>query len=271
MPTHASLVTQLFADQPPVIVAQHLSDLLETPHQRIAELERYVLANLEHLVQAGVPAVMLQEETRTAGPASERTIAMMSALGRTVRANYPDLSLGVIIQAHDPIAPLAIAHACDADFVRIKVCVGSSVSAEGTREGIGLHARNYRRELGRTDIALFADIHNRTGVPLGDVPMNTAASWAVTLGADALVITEQSFEQTLTAVDQLRASDCQVPLFIGGSITPENVSQGLQHADGVIVSSSLKARPPNQPHLDWDPAKVQALIARASPIQRVPR
>ena len=65
-----------------VIAALHLPSL-RSPHGRsLAYLEDYVLANAAVFAGAGVPAVMLQDQTREPGPARLETVAVVSTLGR---------------------------------------------------------------------------------------------------------------------------------------------------------------------------------------------
>ena len=114
--------SNLFDLHPLVITALHLPEM-GMGHKPISMnwLEDYVLNNLAVFVQGGVPAVILQEETLNANIARPENIAVMSALARIARHEFPELHLGIILQAHDPLAPLAIAHASGASFVRIKV------------------------------------------------------------------------------------------------------------------------------------------------------
>jgi hypothetical protein len=128
----------------------------------------------------------------------------MSALGRVARQECPHLHPGIIFQAHDPYAPLAVAHACGASFVRIKVFVGAMVKAEAVQNGCGVSARDYRHALGREDIKILADIHDRTGYPLAQVPIETAAEWADHTGADGLILTGLTDQESLDNLNSVR-------------------------------------------------------------------
>ena len=83
----------------------------------MAFLEDYAAVHAAVLADAGVPAPMLQDQTREPGAAHPATIARMASLARILRAAQPEMRLGIIAQAHDAIAPLAIAHAAGADFI----------------------------------------------------------------------------------------------------------------------------------------------------------
>jgi predicted TIM-barrel enzyme len=229
----------------------------------LAYLEEYVLANAGVFAQAGVPAIMLQDQTREAGPAAPVTVAVVSALGRLVRATYPALHLGIIVQAHDVVAPLAIAHACGASFVRLKVFVGASMTMEGPKTGLGVAAQAARHALGRTDIAILADVFDRTSLPMVDIAPTQGARWAEALGADGLILTGDSFADSLTRITNARAAGVRRPILIGGSVTDANVAEALAVADGAIVSTSLMregAGPSDV--LRWDAEKTQRFMDR---------
>jgi predicted TIM-barrel enzyme len=237
--TEAQSAITLFHTTPLVISALHLPDLAVARGTPMAQLEDYVLANAAVFAEAGVPALMLQDATREVSPASPETLAIMGSLGRLLRAEFPQLQLGIIIQAHDPRAALAVAHAVGAGFVRIKVFVGGVMAADGPRDGLATMARAYRHHPGREDIGILADVHDRTSYPRTDVPHEQAALWAQQLGANGLILTGATFDESLDRIRRARAAGVRVPILIGGSVTEANVGAAFEHADGVIVSTSL--------------------------------
>ncbi len=243
-----------------VIAALHLPDPVSEPGCSMAWLEDYVLGNMRVFAQAGIPAVKLQDQTRAVGAASLETVARTAALGRLIRNAHPDIALGIIVQAHDAEAPLAIAEAAGASFVRLKVYVGASVSAEGLKEALCVRARAYRERHAR-HVAILADVHDRTSLPLGEVGQPQAASWAEQMGADALVITGANFPDTLHRIAALRQAKIRRPILIGGGIDAGNVGQALEAASGVIVSTALMrdAATP-QDLVRWDADKCARLM-----------
>lgn len=259
----------LFQLNPVVIVALHLPPFLRGQRNDPAALEDYLLQNLEVFSKGGVPAVIIQDETPITGPAYPETIAMMASLVRLGRREFPHIQYGVIIEAHDPVAPLAVAAACGASFVRIKVFVGAMLKSTGVQQGCGAEAAAYRHLLGRDDISILADVYDRTGFPIGEAPLERAERWAVQLGADGLVLTGGSFQESLEMLHSARERKLQRPLILGGSATTENVGQALAAADGVIVSSALTRRPSGPEDLvNWDLGKVDAFMEMARKVKR---
>ena len=263
----------LFATQPRIIGALHLPDLGLARETSMAWLEDYTLANARVFAEAGFPALMLQDQTRTQTDAEPVTIAIVSALGRLIREAFPAMRLGIIVQAHDAVAPLAIAHATGADFVRLKVFVGASMTAEGPRTALCTTARTYRHRIKAEKVAIFADVFDRTSVPMVELPPERAALWAQSMGADALVLTGDTFADSLSRIAKARDAGVKVPIVLGGSVTQENVVAALETADAAIVSTALMRKGSTDDDLlrwDGELAKRFADAARAATVRKSP-
>jgi len=233
--------------RPIVIAALHLPPFPGSAHpdaQPIPAITEYALRNIGRAVGAGVRAVYLQDlgDHPVAPVVQPHTIAGVTAVGSAVRRQFPDLTLGVCLMSHGAREPLAIAQAIGAQFVRLKVYVGAMVKAEGILQGCAHEAIQYRAQIGAQDIAILADVHDRTGVPLGHMPLGEEARQAATFGrADGLILTGRSFAESIEMLSEVRVANLGVPLLLGGGATAENIAQALQHANGVIVSTAFKS------------------------------
>lgn len=223
----------------PIIAALQLPPFDDSKRRSIAWYEDFLLSNARIFAEAGIKAVKIQDETRETGAAAPQTIARMAALGRAFRKEFPDMQLGIIVQSHDAIAPLAIADAADAHFVRLKIFVGAAVNAEGLRNALSVEATRYRASIGRHDVAIYADVHDRTCTPFAPVANETAALWAQSMGADSIVITGSSFADTVARVAAARAAGVKRPIVIGGGVNADNIAAALDAAESVVVSTSL--------------------------------
>jgi predicted TIM-barrel enzyme len=249
---------------PPLIAALQLPPFRPARPGTFSYYEDFLLSNARTFVEGGIGAIKIQDETREAGPAAAETVAMMGALARGFRREFPDTVLGIIVQAHDAVAPLAIANAADADFVRLKIFVGAAVNAEGPRSGLAVEALDCRRKLGRTDVAILADAHDRTSVPLAPVADTTAALWVQQMGADGVILTGGSFADTLGRVRHARAAGVTRPILVGGGVDAGNVAEALATADGAIVSTSLLRKDAAPTDLiRWDRDAVRQLVDAA--------
>lgn len=246
---------------PAIIAALHLPD--PAADRSMAFLENYVAVNAAVFADAGVPALMLQDQTREPGAATPATVARVAALARMLRAAHPGVRLGILVQAHDAVAPLAIAHAAGAEFVRLKVFVAASMTAEGPRHALAVTAVQARRAMGAGGVSILADVFDRTSVPMTAVPPAQAARWAEAQGADRLVLTGDSFADSLARVRDARAAGVRAPILVGGGVDETNVADALATADGAIVSTSLM-RPGAAPDdlLRWDPDRTRRFMDR---------
>lgn len=229
-----------------LIAALHLPPLPGSGHpvaRSIDEIIDYARRNAEAAFNNGIDALYIQDLSdypidREVEP---YTIASMAAIGYALRGAFPDKVLGICLMEHGAKEPLGIARAIEAHLVRLKVYVGAMVKAEGILEGCASEAIRYRAQIGAEGVAILADIYDRTSMPLAPLPLVETARHAVTFGrADGLILTGQSFDESLEMLAQVRAVDLGVPLFLGGGANEGNISRALKVADGVIVSSALK-------------------------------
>lgn len=258
------MMPSMLDKKPMVIAALHLPDPIADGRRGMAWLEDYVLENARVFSEAGIPAIKLQDQTREPGLASIETVAVMTALARRIRLEFPAITLGIIVQAHDARAPIAIAHAAGASFVRLKVFVGGAMTAEGPRMALANEARQMRASLAAENIAILADVFDRTSVPLVSIAPERAAVWAEQMGATALVLTGGNFNDSLARVQAARAAGVRRPILIGGGIEAGNVRAALDVSDGVIVSTALMRRGVGRDEVRrWDPSLCRHLMDAA--------
>jgi membrane complex biogenesis BtpA family protein len=196
------------------------------------------------LREAGFHAAILQNTHDLPSTASvpPETVAFLSAVGWEVRREA-GLPLGVNVLKNDAEAALAVAAAVGAVFVRLKVFVGAMVGAEGVLEPAAPAALRMRQRLGTTT-EIWADLLDRTSVPLAPQPLDLVAEWAVKFGGAAvLIVTGADWSGTLAMVAEARRGAPLTPIAIGGGVNPANVGEALTHADVVIVGSALEERP----------------------------
>ena len=97
-------------------------------------LESWLLEQIGIHAECGITSMMIQDQT-PGERAGLKNVAILSALGRTVKRMFPDLSLGIILEANNPSAAMYIANACGADFIRQKVFIGAMIKAGGVING----------------------------------------------------------------------------------------------------------------------------------------
>ncbi|MBE0686223.1 MAG: hypothetical protein IH585_09500 [Anaerolineaceae bacterium] len=232
---------------PRIIAALHLPPFPGSGHpdrKSMHAIREFALRNTDVAVRAGIQALFLQDlgEHPVSRPIPAPIVADMSVVGSWIRQEFPNLQLGISLLGHGAKEPLAIAQAIGAKFVRLKVYVGAMIKAEGLLEGCAAEAIQYRHQIGAEEIAIFADVYDRTGEPLGRMPLVEEVRQATIFGrADAVVLTGKSFTETLAMINEITNSDLHPPILIGGGVNAGNVKDALRVADGVIVSSAFKS------------------------------
>ena len=231
---------------PLVIAALHLPPLMGSNHpaaQPMDVVRTMALRNVERAVKADVPAVMIQDlvDFPWAPEPQPFTVATLSVIGENIRREFPNLILGVCLMSHAPKESLSIAQAIGAQFVRLKVYVGAMVKAEGLVEGCAYAAIQYRSLINANDIAILADVYDRTGQPLGRMPLVDEARQAAVFGrADGLVLTGSTIDESMQMLADVQQANFRTLIFLGGGATSDNISKVLEIANGVIVSSAFK-------------------------------
>jgi membrane complex biogenesis BtpA family protein len=196
----------------------------------------------ETLAANGVDVLMVQNlgDLPVAAAVAAPQIAWMTRVVAEVRARF-GRPVGINLLENDAEAMLAVASAAGADFVRIKVYVGAMLTPFGIESGQAYAAIRARNACDAKDVAIFADVHDRTGVPLATGGFAEDLDHAMRLGgADGLVLTGKSYGATLELITLARKLHVEVPILAGGGINVANVSEITCVADGVIVSSALK-------------------------------
>jgi uncharacterized protein len=249
---HGGLDTT-FWQKRPLIGMVHLGPLPGSPRDS-GNLDTFagILTRAEEdaraLAEGGADAIMI--ENFFDAPFAKDTVPphTIAALTRAVwhvrEAVGPSLPLGVNVLRNDARAAIAIAHVCQAQFVRINVFVGAAVTDQGIIEGAARTAVLYRRELG-ADVALFADVFVKHAAQIGEgMTIEDAAKDAVERGlADALIVsgTATGAPTDTETVRRVTQAVPGTPILIGSGMTAETASALLAAgASGGIVGTGLK-------------------------------
>ena len=175
------------------------------------------------------------------GSVSPETVAAMSAAGCAIREAVR-LPMGFNVLRNDAKSALALAAACGGSFIRVNVHSGAMLTDQGLIEGDAYNTVRYRAQV-CPDSAIFADVHVKHAVPLGDWSLEDSARDTVERGlADALIVSGVGTGMAADAVDveRVRQACPETPIFLGSGVTVRNVQDFLPWASGFIVGSSLK-------------------------------
>jgi membrane complex biogenesis BtpA family protein len=224
----------------------HLQPLPGSPRWR-GNLESVVeraVGDARAYERGGADAVFIEnfgDVPFTKGSVGPETVAAMAAAGTAVRAAVK-IPLGFNVLRNDARAALALAAVCGGAFIRINVHTGAMLTDQGLIEGNAFETLRYRRSL-CPNVQIFADVHVKHAVPLGEGSITEAARDTIERGlADALIISGTGTGRAAAAMDvqRVRAVCPNAKILLGSGVTAENIRDYLGLADGFIVGTSLK-------------------------------
>ncbi|MGY3778777.1 BtpA/SgcQ family protein [Isobaculum melis] len=168
------------------------------------------------------------------------TVAFMSRILLEIKHSFPSLLQGVLVN-WDGVASLAVAEACEADFIRVEhLYTGANITSAGLLQAQCVDIINLKKKL-NSKIPVFADIYEVHGVPIGRKTYQDAAWEAVYEAfADGLFTSGATTEESLNIIQQIKERVPEVPVYLGGGATGENISQLLDFYDGVSVATWIK-------------------------------
>ncbi len=224
----------------------HLQPLPGSPRWRgdFGSVIKFAVNDARAYARGGAHALLIEnfgDVPFTRGDVGPETIAAMSAAGRAVREAVK-IPIGFNVLRNDARAALAVCAACDGSFIRVNVHTGAMLTDQGLIEGNAYETLRYRQRICPT-AQIFADVHVKHAVPLGNWTIEDAARDTVERGlVDALIVSGvgTGLATDLADVERVRRTCPATKVLLGSGVTLGNVRDFLPAADGFIVGSSLK-------------------------------
>jgi membrane complex biogenesis BtpA family protein len=189
------------------------------------------------------------------------TIAALSRVLTELRS-IVSLPIGVNVLRNDAAGAIALAAACELDFVRINVHAGVAVSDQGLLVGRSDATVRLRAAL-RCQAMLLCDLRVKHARALVERPLlDEAAELVERSDADALLLTGSATGRPpdLAMLAPLAAAFPATPLLLASGATPSLLEEARAHLSGCIVGTGAKRG--GRLSGPVDPARVRAL-ARA--------
>jgi uncharacterized protein len=120
------------------------------------------------------------------------------------------------------------------------------------------------RQMLRSDVRILADIQGKYTVPCSPRPLTDSAQDAQNRGlADAVIITGSGTGHS-ASLDDIRKvkKSINIPVLVGSGITPQNLAEMMDVADGAIVGSFFKRNGELANSVDADRVRQIMEIAR---------
>jgi membrane complex biogenesis BtpA family protein len=257
--------TQLFGGPRALIGMVHVGALPGSPAARhsVEKLAQLAVAEARVYGAAGFTAIAIEnmhDRPYLKGAVGPEVTAAMAVIGREIKRDT-GLTLGVQVLAGANREALAVAHACEAEFVRVEGFVYAHVADEGVIESCAGELLRYRRGIGAEHVRVFADIKKKhsSHAITDDVSLAETARAAEFFLADGVIVTGTATGEAASSADVRAAVEaCALPVLVGSGLTPANLGQ-YAHAHGFIVGSSVKLGGVWSNPLD--PAAVRAVAA----------
>ena len=202
-------------------------------HQMLQEAEDAAACGFDGFLLQNMNDMPVKQHSRP------EAIAYLTRIGLALKRHFPDQVLGILVN-WDGVAALSVADAVGADFVRVEhLYTGAEITSAGLLQAQCCDICELRKRIG-TSIPIYADIYECHGVPLGAKSIGDAAWEAVHEAfADGLFVGGKSVRESIAAVQEARAR-VDVPIFLSGGGTGDNIRELLQYFDGVSVATWIK-------------------------------
>lgn len=239
----------MFVDDRPVIGMVHVRATPGSPRASLSpdEVVQLAVEEASQLFEAGISGVILENMHDTPyvhghdlGP---EVVATMTRVAERVRP-LSDRPIGIQILSGGNRHAIAIAHACGLDFIRCENFVFAHVADEGLLERAEAgELLRYRRSIGAERVRIFADIKKKhaSHAITADLSLADSVQGAEFFGADGIIVTGTHTGVSAELADLKAARVAtRLPVLVGSGVTAQNLASMLNHADAVIVGSSIK-------------------------------
>ncbi len=250
----------------------HVGSLPGTPFFKgpIEELERQAVLEAKQIEDAGFDAIIVENmhdapyvHGDQLGP---EIVAAMTRLTGAVR-NAVRIPVGIQILSGGNRHAIGVALTNGLPFIRCENFVFAHVADEGLlteAEAGGL--LRYRKSIDAGHVKVFCDIKKKhaSHAITSDIDLAEMAHAGAFFGADGFVVTGVSTGRA-AALEDVRAvrEATDLPVIVGSGVTPGYAGSLAEHADALIVGSSIK-------HDSYwknpvDPQRAKAIVDAISP------
>ncbi len=236
--------------------------------ESLQEVADSMMAEVRTISEMGFDGYILQNMHD--GPihqnARPETIAYLTYLGLMIKREYPDKTLGVLVN-WDGVSGLVVSDAIGADFVRVEhLYTGVSVSSTGIMQGQCIDILTTKKRL-NSKVPVFADVQEVNSNYLLPEPKPQAAKTAVKSAyADGLFLSGKSAEESLSLIKETKKILPDTPIFLGGGATGDNIRELLRYYDGVSVATWIKNGDMRNP---IDPDRAAYFLAECEAAKRL--
>lgn len=230
-----------------IIACIHVDPLPGSPRYSgdMAAIIKKAVNEAKVFTDAGVAAIIVEnmhDAPYFRSFAPPETVAAMAAVCTAVRRVTP-LPLGIQILAGAAIETLAVAVACNLQFLRVEGFSFAHVADEGIIQSCAATLLRKRTELDAEHIKVFTDIKKKhsSHAITSDLDIAEIAEATEFMEADGLIVTGITTGAAPSG-EELKAvkEATRLPVWIGSGMTAENLRSYKGLADCMVVGSTFK-------------------------------
>ena len=192
------------------------------------------------------------------------TTAAMTVICQALKSES-QMPMGVQILAGANLEALAVAIACQLEFIRVEGFVFAHVGDEGFHDACAGKLIRQRFNLKADGIKIFADIKKKHSAHAitSDISIAETAKNAEYFKADGVIVTGISTGAAAEVEDvQAVHHAVKIPVLIGSGVTADNLKQYADCSDALIIGSDVKVHGQWQNELDKERCKRIVSVAR---------
>lgn len=206
----------------------------EIVDRALRETEMVAENHFDGIIVQNMNDMPIRQESRP------EAIAYMTRIAFEIKKRFPELVMGILIN-WDGVAGLSVADAVGADFVRVEhLFTGANVTSAGILQAQCVEIAELRKRTG-SKVPVYADVYEVHGIPLGRKSIADAAWECVHEAfADGLFMAGKTPEESIQMIKEARTRVPDVPVFLGGGATGDNIHELMKYYDGVSVATWIK-------------------------------
>ena len=231
----------------PIIGMIHVGALPGTPFntKTMKEITESAVEELEIYKSCGIDGICIENMhdvpylNRQTG---HEITACMTRIATEIKRRCL-LPCGIQILAGANLQAMAVALACDLQFVRAEGFVFSHIADEGLMDGCAGELLRYRRMIGAEHIKIFTDIKKKhaSHAITADISIKQEAETVSFFNSDGIIISGVSTGSPIDISEARLLRDATgLPVIAGSGITEDNISTYFPLFDAFIVGSWFK-------------------------------
>lgn len=240
-----NLLKEILPERKSIIGMIHLPPLAGYPdHQPIAVTRARILQETRYLEEAGVHAIMVENNYSTPHREFVRKAEareMMSLVDSVVRSAHRPVGVDVLWSGYETALDICV-HT-GARFIRVASFVDDVMTRYGLMVGRADEAMAYRRKLGLDKrVAVLADVQVKHSEMIDKTkPLRRSVREAVEKGTDAIIVTG-TWTGVAPIMPDLRIArhfGRGLPIVVGSGSTTENMEDLFSSSDVIIVGTAI--------------------------------